>query len=183
MLQLTHYACSVAKTNKYLVHNTLPKLGSLWASCYLFDFYHFIFPFNCQIVDLALLVKKDTEESDVLAQVMPPVSILSESQSSIVTPGTSAPSTPSHTPPDTPTTPTIPFLPSPGSNSASSTSQNSSLVAKPKSKKRKLKASIESKQQITKSSKVALYTTLQWFEYHICMNNNIFSVNWRMFIT
>ncbi|KAK2570520.1 Transcription initiation protein SPT3-like protein [Acropora cervicornis] len=80
-----------------------------------------------QIVDLALLVKKDTEESDVLAQVMPPVSILSESQSSIVTAGTSAPSTPSHTPPDTPTTPTIPFLPSPGSNSASSTSQNSSL--------------------------------------------------------
>ncbi|XP_074625754.1 transcription initiation protein SPT3 homolog isoform X4 [Acropora palmata] len=97
-----------------------------------------------QIVDLALLVKKDTEESDVLAQVMPPVSILSESQSSIVTAGTSAPSTPSHTPPDTPTTPTIPFLPSPGSNSASSTSQNSSLVAKPKSKKRKLKGSAAS---------------------------------------
>jgi len=103
-----------------------------------------------QIVDLALLVKKDVEGGDVMTQVMPAVSILSESQSSVVTPGsaTSAgPSTPNHTPPDTPTTPTTPFLPSPtpsGSNTSSSTSQNSSLASKPKSKKRKLKGSAAS---------------------------------------
>ncbi|XP_068698842.1 transcription initiation protein SPT3 homolog isoform X1 [Montipora capricornis] len=102
-----------------------------------------------QIVDLALLVKKDAEENDVMTQVMPPFSILSETQSSLVTPGsaTSAPSTPNHTPPDTPTTPTIPFLPSPtpgGSNSTSSASQNSALSSKPKSKKRKLKGSAAS---------------------------------------
>ncbi|KAJ7391476.1 Transcription initiation protein SPT3 [Desmophyllum pertusum] len=46
-----------------------------------------------QVVDLALLVKKDLEGSDVLTQAMPPVSILSESQSSVITPG-SATSTP-----------------------------------------------------------------------------------------
>lgn len=102
-----------------------------------------------QIVDLALLVKKDVERSDVMTQVMPPVSILSESQSSVATPGsaTSTPSTPNHTPPGTPTTPTTPFLPSPtpsGSNNTSSTAQNSSLATKPKSKKRKLKGSAAS---------------------------------------
>ena len=99
-----------------------------------------------QIVDLALLVKKDLEEGDVLTQAMPPVSILSESQSSVITPGsaTSTPSTPNHTPPSTPTTPTTPFLPSPtpsGSNTTaiSSNTQSSSIASKPKSKKRKLK--------------------------------------------
>lgn len=104
-----------------------------------------------QIVDLALLVKKDLEEGDVLTQAMPPVSILSESQSSVITPGsaTSTPSTPNHTPPSTPTTPTTPFLPSPtpsGSNTTaiSSNTQSSSIASKPKSKKRKLKGSAAS---------------------------------------
>ncbi|KAJ7391483.1 Transcription initiation protein SPT3 [Desmophyllum pertusum] len=104
-----------------------------------------------QVVDLALLVKKDLEGSDVLTQAMPPVSILSESQSSVITPGsaTSTPSTPNHTPPGTPTTPTTPFLPSPTPSGAStsgisSTSQSSSLASKPKSKKRKLKGSATS---------------------------------------
>ncbi|XP_020632506.1 transcription initiation protein SPT3 homolog isoform X2 [Orbicella faveolata] len=101
-----------------------------------------------QIVDLALLVKKDLEEGDVLSQAMPPVSILSESQSSVITPGsaTSTPSTPNHTPPGTPTTPTTPFLPSPTPSGSSTTgissnTQSSSLPSKPKSKKRKLKGS------------------------------------------
>lgn len=85
----------------------------------------------------------------MLTQAMPPVSILSESQSSVITPGsaTSTPSTPNHTPPGTPTTPTTPFLPSPTPSGAStsgisSTSQSSSLASKPKSKKRKLKVRI-----------------------------------------
>ncbi|XP_073254991.1 transcription initiation protein SPT3 homolog isoform X3 [Porites lutea] len=95
-----------------------------------------------QIVDLALLVKKDLEGGDMMTQVMPPVSILSESQSSVATAATvtSTPSTPNHTPPGTPTTPTTPFLPSPttgGTGSTSATSQNP--VSKQKNKKRKLK--------------------------------------------
>ena len=95
-----------------------------------------------QIVDLALLVKKDLEGGDMMTQVMPPVSILSESQSSVAAPATvtSTPSTPNHTPPGTPTTPTTPFLPSPttgGTGSTSASSQNP--VSKQKNKKRKLK--------------------------------------------
>ncbi|CAH3035361.1 unnamed protein product [Pocillopora meandrina] len=104
-----------------------------------------------QIVDLALLVKKDLEACDVLTQAMPPVSILSESQSSVVTPGsaTSTPSTPNHTPPGTPTTPTTPFLPSPtpsvsSASGISSAPQSATVPAKPKSKKRKIKGSAAS---------------------------------------
>ncbi|KAL9969595.1 hypothetical protein ACROYT_G021827 [Oculina patagonica] len=101
-----------------------------------------------QVVDLALLVKKDLEGSDVLTQAMPPVSILSESQSSAVTPGiaTSTPSTPNHTPPGTPTTPTTPFLPSPTPSGPNTTGIPSTTqgTTKPKSKKRKLKGSAAS---------------------------------------
>ena len=120
-----------------------------------------------QIVDLALLVKKDLEGGDMMTQVMPPVSILSESQSSVGTPATvtSTPSTPNHTPPGTPTTPTTPFLPSPttgGTGSTSATSQNP--VSKQKNKKRKLK--------VNSFELFSWYTCYGFF--YICHNRNSF---------
>ncbi|XP_032228995.1 transcription initiation protein SPT3 homolog [Nematostella vectensis] len=87
-----------------------------------------------QVVDLALLVKKDSKGGDMLCMAMPPVS----SQDELLL--TSAASSPSHTPPGTPTTPTtstVSFLPSP---TPSSSSQGTSSTSKSK-KKRKSKSS------------------------------------------
>ena len=103
----------------------------------------------------------------MMTQVMPPVSILSESQSSVATPATvtSTPSTPNHTPPGTPTTPTTPFLPSPttgGTGSTSATSQNP--VSKQKNKKRKLK--------VNSFELFSWYTCYGFF--YICHDRNSF---------
>ena len=121
-------------------------LSLLWSQCTV----------TCnttQIVDLALLVKKDMEGGGILSSVMPVVSAMSQSQRAGVPTQVSQPvtaTTPNHTPPGTPTTPTtnVPFLPSPSSTTSSSSAASGVVMGvvsagastkSSKSKKRKAK--------------------------------------------
>ncbi|KAK3754854.1 hypothetical protein QZH41_011346, partial [Actinostola sp. cb2023] len=109
-----------------------------------------------QVVDLALLVKKDADGGDMLTVSMPPVSSLSQIQTLLSTSSATpmcTSTTPNHTPPSTPTTPTtcssaLPFLPSP-THSTSSTQSAPSTSSKSKSKKRKSKSSSSALQEIS----------------------------------
>ena len=102
---------------------------------------------SLQIVDLALLVKKDSERGDVLSSTMPVVSAVSQNQVSglpNLTLPTSTASTPNHTPPGTPTTPTTStaFMSSPSTSTASASAGSIAGVVQGKAakgKKRKAK--------------------------------------------
>ena len=97
---------------------------------------------SLQIVDLALLVKKDSERGDVLSSTMPVVSAVSQNQVSglpNLTLPTSTASTPNHTPPGTPTTPTTStaFMSSPSTSTASASAGSIAGVVQGKAAKGK----------------------------------------------